>query len=404
MDPTIKDFESAVAELETIVKKLEDGDLALEKSLELFERGVQLSRFCHSKLEEAERRIEILNERGEIESRAGGARPDDDSDKRGDAPSSDRRATWLDARRQDVDAALERYAARRAPACRTRDRRRRDALQPHRRRQAAAAAAGAGRGGSGGRAARPARADAARRWRCRRPARSSSSTPTRSSTTTCPRWTTTRCAAAGRRLTSSSARGWRSSPATALLTEAFSLLAREPAQSTGVDATSCAAASSTRSRSSPKRPAPPAWSAGRRSICSRPLPAPTPLDGDGLRAMHARKTGALILASALAGAVMGGATADADRRRSSATRPGRPGVSDRRRHPRRRRRVGRPRQDRRQGRGGRQADLPVALRPRRSRRLAAECVDARASPRSTSAGLAGQLPAIARLGRRAASN
>jgi exodeoxyribonuclease VII small subunit len=66
MDPTIKDFESALAELETIVKKLEDGDLPLEKSLELFERGVQLSRFCHSKLEAAERRIEILNERGEV--------------------------------------------------------------------------------------------------------------------------------------------------------------------------------------------------------------------------------------------------------------------------------------------------------------------------------------------------
>lgn len=66
MDPTIKDFESAIAELETIVKTLEDGDLALETSLALFERGVQLSRFCHSRLEEAERRVEILNERGEI--------------------------------------------------------------------------------------------------------------------------------------------------------------------------------------------------------------------------------------------------------------------------------------------------------------------------------------------------
>ncbi|MEO8078427.1 MAG: exodeoxyribonuclease VII small subunit [Acidobacteriota bacterium] len=66
MDPTIKDFESAIAELETIVKRLEDGDLALEKSLELFERGVQLSRFCHAKLEEAERRVEILTERGEV--------------------------------------------------------------------------------------------------------------------------------------------------------------------------------------------------------------------------------------------------------------------------------------------------------------------------------------------------
>jgi exodeoxyribonuclease VII small subunit len=66
MDPTIKDFESSIAELETIVKTLEEGDLALEKSLALFERGVTLSRFCHAKLEEAERRIEILNERGVI--------------------------------------------------------------------------------------------------------------------------------------------------------------------------------------------------------------------------------------------------------------------------------------------------------------------------------------------------
>src|SRR5688572_4089885 len=66
MDPTIKDFESASAELEAIVKKMEDGDLTLEKALELYERGVQLSRFCHSRLEEAERRLEILNERGEL--------------------------------------------------------------------------------------------------------------------------------------------------------------------------------------------------------------------------------------------------------------------------------------------------------------------------------------------------
>jgi exodeoxyribonuclease VII small subunit len=63
---TIKDFEAAIAELETIVKKLEEGDLPLEKSLELYERGVQLSRFCHTRLEEAEKRIEILNERGDL--------------------------------------------------------------------------------------------------------------------------------------------------------------------------------------------------------------------------------------------------------------------------------------------------------------------------------------------------
>ena len=66
MDTTIKDFEAAIAELEAIVRKLEEGDLALEKSLELYERGVQLSRFCHARLEDAEKRIEVLNERGEL--------------------------------------------------------------------------------------------------------------------------------------------------------------------------------------------------------------------------------------------------------------------------------------------------------------------------------------------------
>jgi exodeoxyribonuclease VII small subunit len=81
-DPTIKDFESAIAELESLVKRLEDGDLALEKSLELFERGVQLSRFCHSTLEEAERRVEILNDRGEIKPAPAALVADiDDSDK-----------------------------------------------------------------------------------------------------------------------------------------------------------------------------------------------------------------------------------------------------------------------------------------------------------------------------------
>jgi exodeoxyribonuclease VII small subunit len=66
MDPTIKDFESASAELEGIVKQMEEGDLSLERAMELYERGVQLSRFCHARLEDAERRLEILNERGEL--------------------------------------------------------------------------------------------------------------------------------------------------------------------------------------------------------------------------------------------------------------------------------------------------------------------------------------------------
>ena len=65
-ETTIRDFESALAELEQLVQQLEAGDLPLEKSLVLFERGVELSRYCHSQLEAAERRLEILDERGEV--------------------------------------------------------------------------------------------------------------------------------------------------------------------------------------------------------------------------------------------------------------------------------------------------------------------------------------------------
>jgi len=65
-DTSIKDFEAAIAELESIVKKLEEGDLALEQSLALYERGVHLSKYCHARLEAAEKRIELLNERGEL--------------------------------------------------------------------------------------------------------------------------------------------------------------------------------------------------------------------------------------------------------------------------------------------------------------------------------------------------
>ena len=63
---SIKDFESAIAELEKIVKQLEDGDLTLEKSLALFERGVELSRYCHGQLGAAQRRIDLLTDRGEL--------------------------------------------------------------------------------------------------------------------------------------------------------------------------------------------------------------------------------------------------------------------------------------------------------------------------------------------------
>ena len=53
-------FEAQLASLERIVRELERGDLPLERSLELFEQGVKLSRECQERLNEAERRIEVL--------------------------------------------------------------------------------------------------------------------------------------------------------------------------------------------------------------------------------------------------------------------------------------------------------------------------------------------------------
>lgn len=53
-------FETSLQELEKIVRGLEEGDLSLEDSLKLFEEGVKLSRECQERLNQAERRIEIL--------------------------------------------------------------------------------------------------------------------------------------------------------------------------------------------------------------------------------------------------------------------------------------------------------------------------------------------------------
>ncbi len=66
------DFETALKRLDEIVKKLENGDQSLDSALELFEEGIKLSRFCHSTLEQAERRVEILlkNSSGELRATA----------------------------------------------------------------------------------------------------------------------------------------------------------------------------------------------------------------------------------------------------------------------------------------------------------------------------------------------
>ena len=53
-------FEAALTRLEKIVKDLEQEDLPLEQSLKLFEEGIKLSRICNARLDEAERRVEVL--------------------------------------------------------------------------------------------------------------------------------------------------------------------------------------------------------------------------------------------------------------------------------------------------------------------------------------------------------
>jgi exodeoxyribonuclease VII small subunit len=64
----VKGFEEALKELEETVNRLERGDLSLEEALKLFEEGVKLSRYCHKKLDEAQKKVEILlkNETGQM--------------------------------------------------------------------------------------------------------------------------------------------------------------------------------------------------------------------------------------------------------------------------------------------------------------------------------------------------
>ncbi len=56
----VEKFESSLKRLEEVVKKLEAGDLSLEESLKAFEEGVKQAGFCSRKLDEAEKRVELL--------------------------------------------------------------------------------------------------------------------------------------------------------------------------------------------------------------------------------------------------------------------------------------------------------------------------------------------------------
>jgi exodeoxyribonuclease VII small subunit len=58
--PRSNDFEKAFQNLEKIVQRLETEDMPLDESLQLFEEGIKLSRFCHQRLEEVEKKIELI--------------------------------------------------------------------------------------------------------------------------------------------------------------------------------------------------------------------------------------------------------------------------------------------------------------------------------------------------------
>ncbi|TBL79870.1 exodeoxyribonuclease VII small subunit [Paenibacillus thalictri] len=60
-EPTLS-FEQAMEKLEQIVTQLENGDVPLEKAIELFQEGMKLSQLCGQKLEQVERKIEVLLE------------------------------------------------------------------------------------------------------------------------------------------------------------------------------------------------------------------------------------------------------------------------------------------------------------------------------------------------------
>ena len=60
------DFETALSELETLVEKMEQGDLSLEQSMQQYERGVELSQLCQTLLETAEQKVQILTKNNQL--------------------------------------------------------------------------------------------------------------------------------------------------------------------------------------------------------------------------------------------------------------------------------------------------------------------------------------------------
>ena len=75
-----KNFETALEDLEQVVEQLESGDLALEDSLAAFEKGVGLAKFCNQKLNDVEKKVELLikDKEGKLQLKAFGDLAEDE--------------------------------------------------------------------------------------------------------------------------------------------------------------------------------------------------------------------------------------------------------------------------------------------------------------------------------------
>jgi exodeoxyribonuclease VII small subunit len=88
------DFEKSFQQLEKIVERLESEEMSLDESLQLFEEGIRLSRFCNQKLSEVEKKIELIlaDAKGEAVTEPFDAELEEDADPAGelDAPHDGR--------------------------------------------------------------------------------------------------------------------------------------------------------------------------------------------------------------------------------------------------------------------------------------------------------------------------
>src|ERR1700733_9848265 len=105
-EPNAGNFETSLDELEKVVKELESGDLPLDRSLDLFSRGMKLSETCRKQLEEAETRVEQLIRK------EGGWQPEPFRPEKKRAPSKRNVMTlkeFFSEQQQLIDAALDRF-------------------------------------------------------------------------------------------------------------------------------------------------------------------------------------------------------------------------------------------------------------------------------------------------------